>query len=327
MAVISVSETQEGVICNSLVEHRYLEHLPILVAMAIEHYWNWCVAISLCVCVSQKEREWQGVGRKRERACITVNRCGKVSGASLFGRSKASVSFQNYLISSIFQVRVASLCLSRQEWPGLRRTEVLSQQEERLRCWQGGRKDKKLNFRPPDTPPRVIPVCHEDLEKCWQLYNDPWCRVQLVWGKGAGVVVAFSSSSCCQIEFVARQGPPRQWSTKHTHTYTHTVFWLVWEPAALIHGLVLSFSVTQAHFSLWRHPAASQAHWQQQKKAAHGWVKRPRLTARLEGAGRGWRRNAVLYGSVCGVPKNHVCPSCEGTSTQSSHCLGNPPFF
>lgn len=38
MAVISVSENQEGVICNSMVDHRYLEHLPILVAMAIEHH-------------------------------------------------------------------------------------------------------------------------------------------------------------------------------------------------------------------------------------------------------------------------------------------------
>lgn len=85
--------------------------------------------------------------------------------------------------------------------------------------------------------------------------------------------------------------------------HTHTFYWLVWEQAALIHGLVLSVSLTLAHFSLWRHPTASQAHWQ---KTAHVWARKLRLTARPEEAfgcrrrrrGVGWCRKATLYGSV-----------------------------
>lgn len=86
---------------------------------------------------------------------------------------------------------------------------------------------------------------------------------------------------------------------QYQHTHTHAFYWLVWEPAALIHGLVLSVSLTLAHFSLWRHPTASQAHWHK-KKPAHVWVLR--LTFRPEeGCGNNggdWCWRAVLYGSV-----------------------------
>lgn len=47
----------------------------------------------------------------------------------------------------------------------------------RRRGWDADRKKEKekkrrqkLNFRPPDTSPRTIPVCHKDMEKSGDSY-------------------------------------------------------------------------------------------------------------------------------------------------------------
>ena len=89
-------------------------------------------------------------------------------------------------------------------------------------------KRRELNFQPPDTPKNNPSVSQRVRKEERELYNDPPCRVQLVWGEGDRSSGRIASSSCCQIEFVARQGPPQliQCGTKHntsthTHTYTH----------------------------------------------------------------------------------------------------------
>lgn len=125
----------------------------------------------------------------------------------------------------------------------------------RRRGWDADRKKEKrqkLNFRPRHSTSHNRSVSQRHGKEWRQLYNDPWCRVQLVWGRGAGVVVALHPVPAVRLNLLQGRVHHSSYNAvpgtilAHKHAHTHTFSWLVWEPAALIHGLVLSFSLTHS---------------------------------------------------------------------------------
>lgn len=157
-------------------------------------------------------------------------------------------------------------------------------------------------------------------------------------GEGGWSSGRIASSSCCQIEFVARQGPPQliQCSTRHntsTQTRTHAHIFLIsvragstdsWAgPVFLTHSLRHIF--LSEGIPLQAKPTGKK----KKKEAACVWVKKLRLTARLEGAGRddvGWCTKAVLYGSVCCTQNS--CPLfLWGDKHTILPLFGKTPFF
>ena len=94
------------------------------------------------------------------------------------------------------------------------------------------------------------------------------------------------------------------------------------EPAELIHGLVLSVSLTLAHFSSVKASRCKPSPLVKKTKTNCPVFEgeKLRLTARVEGDLHCMR--------LCDVHKTrYFCSSAEGTGTQLSHCLGKPPFL
>lgn len=145
-------------------------------------------------------------------------------------------------------------------------------------------------------------------------------------GEGDRSSGRIASSSCCQIEFVARQGPPQltmPYQTRaHTHTHTHPTFMISaragradsWaSPVCLTHSS--TFFLCEG-ILLQAKPTGEKTKTNCPLFEGKSWD----LTARMEG------NLHCMY--LCNVQKMHYfCSSSEGTGTQSFHCLGKPPFL
>lgn len=205
---------------------------------------------------------------------------------------------------------------------------------EELNAWGAGAEaetterrkenDKSLTSNPL-TRHWTIPVWHREIERRKrELRNDPWCRVQHAWGRGTGVVVAMHPVPAVRLNLLQvsvhhnsyNAAPSTMLAQTHfSHYYESQQHWYM--------GLVLSHSLTPAHFSVWRHPTTGQAQWQKNpQKTAHVWLRTLRLTPRLEEVlGCGGEKDMTHCMDLHNIDKSHFCSPSKWTSTQSSHCL------
>lgn len=196
------------------------------------------------------------------------------------------------------------------------------------------KKRQKLNFQPPDTPLNNGSVSQRRSgERGGSYIMTPDAGFSSCGGGGSGVVVAVHPVPAVRLNLWQSRVHHNSYNAvpstilAHTHTHTLPFSWLVWEPAALIHGLVLSVSLTQANLSVCRHPAVSQAHWQ---KNCPYLSERAEIDSETRGsvsAQEGGVAVQLHCKDLSDVHKTHFCSSSEGTGTQSSHCLGKTPFW
>lgn len=139
-----------------------------------------------------------------------------------------------------------------------------------------------------------------------------------------------ATSSCCQIEFVARQGPPllMHCGTRHntrTHTHRHTHIFLIRVRAGSTDSWASPGLPQSLQHILFCEGIPSQAEPTDDKKLpAFEWESWDWQAEQGKCSGAADRRldaenPCCLEGSVC-------CSSNTLTSTQSPHCLGKPPF-
>lgn len=151
-------------------------------------------------------------------------------------------------------------------------------------------------------------------------------------GEGAGVVVALHPVPAVRLNLLQGRVHHSSYNAvpgtilAHTHTHIFLISVRAGSTDSWAGPVFLTRSGT--FFSL-KASRCKPSPLAKKREAARVWVKKLRLTARLEGAGRGdvgWCRKAVLYGSVC-CTQNSCLLFLWGDKHTILPLFGKTPFF